>query len=66
MEKKITKAEQNICLVMAYTKMNEEGRNILDIAVQKLSEIRWFPQATVKSSGSILHSQKLEKTENNI
>ena len=41
--------EQCLSLTAAYVKMNEEGRDILDIVIQKLSEIRWTPENSIAS-----------------
>ena len=46
MDKKMPKREQNLRLVAAYLKMNDEGRNALDMATQKLAEL---PRGTEKA-----------------
>ena len=56
----MTKAEQNESLTAAYEKMNDEGRDILDMAIQKLSKIHWVPQTIKKDTNSILNNQNLE------
>ena len=60
-ERKLTKTEQNIKLVATYFKINDEGRNILDGVIQKLSEIHWIPEVTVIGAND---NQKLDKKEN--
>ena len=62
-ERKLTKTEQNKKLAATYFKINDDGRNILDGVVQKLSEINWVQEDTVKGSNDILHNQKSDNKE---
>ena len=39
MSNKMTKMEEYLRLVVTYLRMNDEGRNMLDMIIQKLSEI---------------------------
>jgi len=48
MDAEVTQKEQNLRLVAAYLKMNDEDRIVLDIATQKLTEfLRETEQAGV-------------------
>jgi len=41
-KKKLNRSlKQNRHLTEAYQKMNEEGRKVLDLAIQKLAEVQW-------------------------
>ena len=42
----LTIPEHNLSLAAAYIQMNEEGRGILDMVIQKLAEIPWIPERT--------------------
>jgi len=48
MDRKLTKTEQNLILAATYIKINEEGRVILDMVIQKLGEIHWPPKSDAK------------------
>ena len=50
MDCKLGITEQNLRLIAAYLKINDEGRDILDIVIQKLSEICWIPQNSIKET----------------
>jgi hypothetical protein len=43
MNEKMIIAEKNRRLTVAYQKINDEGRNVLDTVIQKLAEINWKP-----------------------
>jgi len=40
----MTIMEQNIRLAVAYQKINDKGRDVLDTVIQKLAEINWKPE----------------------
>ena len=42
----MTVTEQNIQIIAAYQKINDEGRDVLDTVIQKLAEIKWKPDET--------------------
>jgi len=41
MDKYLTITEQNMRLITAYHQINDEGRDVLDMVLQKLAEIQW-------------------------
>jgi hypothetical protein len=44
MDSTLTITEHNLTLTASYIKMNEEGRDVLDMVIQKLTDIRWIPK----------------------
>ena len=50
MASKFPVKSQNLSLAAAYIKMNEEGRRVLDTAIQKLAEIRQIPTKTASNT----------------
>ena len=47
----MTVTEQNIQIIAAYQKINDEGRDVLDTVIQKLAEIHWKPGEKEEQSG---------------
>ena len=58
MDGKLRIKEQNLNLAAAYIKMNDKGREILDMVIQKLVEIRWTTQKTTS------YTTKLRRANN--
>jgi hypothetical protein len=50
MGRKLSKTGQNLTLAATYIKINEEGRIILDMVIQKLGKIHWPPQIDTKEN----------------
>ena len=48
----LTNNEQNLRLVTAYLNMNDEGRNVLDKAIQQLAETSGSPEK-IRNSESL-------------
>ena len=51
--------EQSLKLAAVYMKINEEGRDILDKVIQKLSEIHWTPEKTVLNATFSIFTKEL-------
>ena len=54
-----TKKEPNEYLTEVYLKMNEEGRKILDVVMQKLVEIQWRSGRKMKGKIDVEHEKKI-------
>jgi DNA-binding LacI/PurR family transcriptional regulator len=44
MNKEITSTEQSLHLATVYQKINDEGRNMLEMLILKLMENKWKPE----------------------
>jgi hypothetical protein len=58
MGSKLTSLEQDQRLATAYQKMNEEGRDVLDMVTGKLAEIEWGPKETGNKEGFLLEKDE--------
>jgi len=56
----MTKMEQNLCLAAVYLEMNDEGRDLLDMALQKLSGINEGPHGAKCKDG---FTEEIEEKE---
>jgi hypothetical protein len=57
MDEKLTITEQNLILTASYIRMNEEGRDLLDMVIQKLVKM----QLCEKASGGIIGNNFCQK-----
>ncbi|MDR0456321.1 MAG: hypothetical protein LBH20_06530 [Treponema sp.] len=58
MDSTLTITKRNLTLTASYIKMNEEGRDVLDMVIQKLTEIRWMPKTGAKEKKRVCIRRK--------